>query len=245
MRNANYLLIRDPKKAKKMASKPTFESFRIISEDLALVKMKKAYITLDKPSYVGLCILDLSKLHMYQFHYDAIRAEYGNRASLLFTDTDSLVYDISTANIYSDLASKTDAFYDTSDYLVDHPLHSMSNAKSVGFFKDELNGVPIMEFTGLQAKMYSLLLPDNRSKQTVKGIKKSFTKKHIPHELYGDCLMDGKTTSARFWTIRSLKHQLTTYETNKTALSPFDDKRYILGNGGRTFAHGHYKIVKN
>ena len=128
---------------------------------------------------------------------------------------------------------------------MDHPLHSKKNAKTVGFFKDELNGVPIMEFIGLRAKMYSFLLPDNHSKQTAKGIKQSFTKKHISHVLYRDCLMDKKTTSARFWTIRSFKHQLTTYETNKTALSPFDDKRYLLGKDGRTFAYGHYRIIKN
>ena len=106
LRNANYLLIRYQKRAMKMASKLTLESFRIINDDLALVKMKKAYITLDKPSYVKLCILNLSKLHMYQFHYDVMRTEYRDRASLLFTDTDSLVYDISTANLYSDLVSK-------------------------------------------------------------------------------------------------------------------------------------------
>ena len=79
LRNANYSLVRCAKRATKMASKPTFQSFRIINDDLAVVKLKKAYITLDKPSYVGLCILDLSKLHMYEFHYDVIKAEYGDR----------------------------------------------------------------------------------------------------------------------------------------------------------------------
>ena len=81
LRNANYKLVRDAKKAVKMTSKPTFESFRIINDDLALVKMKKPVIILDKPSYVGLCILDLSKLQMYGFHYDVIRAEYGDRGA--------------------------------------------------------------------------------------------------------------------------------------------------------------------
>ena len=55
--------------------KPTFESFHIINDDLAVVKLQKVY----KPPYVGLCILDLSKLHMYEFHYDAIKTEYGDR----------------------------------------------------------------------------------------------------------------------------------------------------------------------
>ena len=215
LRNADYKLIRNAKKAVNMASKPTFESFRLINDDMALVKMKKPVITLDKPSYVGLCILDLSKLHMYGFHYDVIRAEYGDRARLLFTDTDSLVYDIRTPDLYSDMRLKIDEFYDTSDYPVEHPLHSKKNAKTVGLFKDELNGVPIVEFVGLRAKMYSFLLPDGSSKQTAKGIKKAHMKKHVVHEQYRNCLFDETRTSARFWTIRSFGHQLTTYETNK------------------------------
>ena len=68
-------------------------------------------------------------------------------------------------------------------------------------------------------------------------------KKHVIHEHYRYCLLDEKTTSAQFWTIRSFAHQLTTYETNKTALSPFNDKRYLLGRDGRTLAYGHYKIA--
>ena len=243
LRNANYKLVRNVKKAVKMASKPTFESFKIINDDLALVKMKKPVIVLDKPSYVGLCILDLSKLQMYGFHYDVIRAQYGDRARLLFTDTDSLVYDITTPDLYADMLPNIDRHYDTSDYPVEHPLHSKKNAKVVGLFKDELNGVPIVEFVGLRAKMYSFLLPDGSSKQTAKGIKKAHMKKHVIHEHYRDCLLDEKTTSARFWTIRSFAHQITTYETNKTALSPFDDKRYLLGRDGRTLAYGHYKIA--
>ena len=170
LRNANYKLVRDAKKAVKMTSKPTFESFRIINNDLALAKMKKPVIVLDKPSYVGLCILDLSKLQMAEFHYDVI--QYGDRARLLLTDTDSLVYDVTTPDLYADMLPQIDKYYDTSDYPVEHPLHSKKNAKVVGLFKDELNGVPFVEFVGLRAKMYSFLLPDGSSKQTAKGIKK-------------------------------------------------------------------------
>ena len=96
-----------------------------------------------------------------------------------------------------------------------------------------------VEFIGLRAKMYSFLFLDGSSKQTAKGTKKAHMKKHVFHEQYRDCLLNEKTTSARFWTIRSFAHQLMTYETNKTALSPFDDKRYLLGRDGRTLAYGH------
>jgi len=159
------------------------------------------------------------------------------------TDTDSLVYNITTDDVYADMYEKMDIYYDTSDYPPEHKLHSKKNAKVVGLFKDELNGTPIAEFVGLRAKMYSLRLSDGSSKKTAKGIKKSFQKKHIVHQQYKDCLMNEMTTNAKFWTIKSLNHQLTTYETNKIALSPFDDKRFLLGKEGQTLAYGHHRII--
>ena len=135
--------------------------------------------------------------------------------------------------------------YDTSDYPTDHPLHSNKNKKVVGKFKDELNGVAALEFVGLRAKMYSLLLPDNKCKNTAKGIPKSFAKKHITHEQYRQCLQQESTTSATFHTIRSFVHQLKTIQFTKKSLSPYDEKRYLLGIGGTSLAYGHYEISQN
>ena len=139
--------------------------------------------------------------------------------------------------------AKDISFYDTSDYPTTHPLHSRANAKVVGKFKDELHGVAPLEFVGLRSKMYSLLLPDKKSKRTAKGIKKSFVDKNIVHDRYRACLLDETTTRASFKTIRSFRHRLTTYNNEKSALSPFDDKRYLLGADGATLAYGHYKLL--
>jgi len=94
----------------------------------------------------------------------------------------------------------------------------------------------------LRAKMYSLLLPNNKSKNTAKGIPKPFVKKHITHEQYRDCLEKEMTTTATFQTIRSFVHELKTIQMTKKALSAYDDKRYLLGAGGASLAYGHVSI---
>lgn len=93
--------------------------------------MFKKKLTLNKPIYVGMCILDLSKYFMYDFYYNHLRKEYGDRCTLLNTDTDSLLLKIETEDIYQDMAKNAD-FYDTSDYPTTHPLYSTKNKKCWG-----------------------------------------------------------------------------------------------------------------
>jgi len=233
-------IVTNERQAKRYIARPTFQSFNIISEEVTVIKLIKSDVLLDKPVYVGMSILDISKLHMYRFHYDNIVKKYGERAKLLFTDTDSLCYHIRTHDVYLDMQQDSQQ-YDTSDYPTNHFLHSKSNAKVIGKFKDESNAEPPLEFVGLRSKMYSLLLPKDYEKKTAKGIKKSFVTKNIRHEHYARCLFDEKATSARFFTIRSRKHQLHTAEIVKSALSPYDDKRYLLNNCA-SLAYGHIDI---
>jgi hypothetical protein len=86
----------------KLVASPCFESHRIMNENLIVVKRLKEVLTLNKPCYVGMSILDLSKTLMYDFHYNTIKKEYGDRAKLLFTDTDSLMYERKTDDVYED-----------------------------------------------------------------------------------------------------------------------------------------------
>ena len=110
--------------------------------------MMKEKVLLNRPIYLGYCILDLSKIAMYRFHYQQIVAKYGSEAKLAYNDTDSFVYLIETSNIYDDMAANIDAF-DTSDYPKTHPLHSKENAKTLGKFKDECSYLQSYEFIGL------------------------------------------------------------------------------------------------
>ena len=151
---------------------PLYDGHIIYNDDLAAIKMKKKKLVLNKPIYAGMCILDLSKLHMYKFHYDVIKAQYGSNARLLFTDTDSLCYHIRCHDFYKDMwASKH--LYDLSNYPEDSQYYDPSNKSVIGLFKDECEGKPCMEFVGLRPKMYSLKVSATIEKKTGKGIQKA------------------------------------------------------------------------
>ena len=237
-------LLTSEEKVRKRIASPTFESFRLFPNDLVAVHRRKLKLLLNKPIYVGFSVLELSKVIMYDFHYNFIKDTYGQRAKLLFTDTDSLTYEIQTDDLYDDMLQSLD-FFDTSDYPSDHFLHSQENKKVLGKFKDECNGNPVQEFVGLRSKMYSMWYEEHgviKEKKTAKGVTKSVTKKKLKHRRYKECLLRRKVIMAQMNQIRSKDHQLKTIAMNKVGLSPFDDKRFILSNGCDTLAHGHYRI---
>ena len=133
-------LITDEKKLLKMVSKPTYVSSKIFNENLVAVHKIKETLTLNRPAYVGMCILDLSKTLMYNFHYNYIKKKYGNKAKLLFTDTDSLTYEIEAEDVYQDFWNDKDRF-DNSDFPESSPYFDKTNKKVIGKFKDEACGI--------------------------------------------------------------------------------------------------------
>jgi RNase P subunit RPR2 len=239
-KHLNVKIVTNARSAKRFIARPTFQSFNIVNDEVTVIKLLKTDVFLNKPIYVGMSILDISKLCMYRFHYDHIVNMYGERAKLLFTDTDSLTYHIRTDDVYADMQQHM-SVYDTSDYPTDHFLYSKTNAKVIGKFKDEANSAPPLEFVGLRSKMYSLLLPNSKEKKTCKGVKRSYVSKVIRHKMYRDCLFNETPTSSNFFVIRSTKHELHTTEITKAALSPYDDKRYLLNNVD-SLAYGHCDI---
>ena len=234
-------LVTDEKKLLKYSSKPTYVSSKIFNKNLVAMHKIKETLTLNRPAYIGMCILDLSKTLMYDFHYNYIKKKYGDKAKLLFTDTDSLTYDIEADDVYQDFFNDKDKF-DNSDYPESSPYFDKTNKKVIGVFKDEAAGIPICEFVGLRSKMYSYMKDNQEVGKTAKGIKKNVIKKNIKHENYRDTLFNNKQMYHTMKTIRSNNHQLGSYELNKVSLSCFDDKRYIHNNGVTSYAYGHYKI---
>ena len=179
---------------------------------------------------------------MYKFHYEEILNKYGWRAKLAYTDTDSFIYHIQTPDLYKDIADNMDA-YDTSDYAVDHPLHSRTNTKVLGKMKDECSSLVPQEFVGLRANMYSILLPNGKPKFTAKDVSRRYILKQLHHNDYLRTLKETESTIATFSTLRSQKQQIKAIELTKKCLSDFDDKRCILNDGITTLAYGHYKIT--
>lgn len=102
-KRVNVELVHTKRRLRKVCAKPNFQFFKIFNEDLVAVNLRKSNIVLNEPIYAGFCILDLAKLFMFQFHYDFVKSTYGDKASLLFTDTDSLCYEIQIDDIYQDM----------------------------------------------------------------------------------------------------------------------------------------------
>lgn len=174
---------------------------------------------------------------------------YGDRIKLLFTDTDSLCYEITTDDFYEDMKPYKNMF-DCSELPKEHSFYSLDNKKVIGKFKDETNGVEIDEFVGLRSKMYSFTLncaegEKKQGKKKLKGVSKAVVKKDISHNDYVSCIKDKRLMSVEMISFKSTDHKIFTNIINKIGLSCFDDKRYILDDGISTYAYGNKNIKKN
>ena len=234
-------LVTNEKKLDKLTSKPTFVSSKLFNETLMALHKAKETLTLNRPAYVGMCILDLSKTLMYDFHYNYLKKKYKNRARLLFIDKDCLTYEIKAEDIYKDFWNDKYMF-SNSDYPESSPYYCNVNKKILGKFKDEACGIPITEFIGLRSKMYSYVKDNETGGRTAKGIKRNVIKNNIRHEDYKNTLINNEQICHKMKTIKSQRHQLGSYEINKVSLRCFYDKRYIHDNGMSSYAYGHYKI---
>lgn len=220
----------------------SFQSFKIFNDDLASIELHKQKLVLNRPIYVGFSVLDLSKTLIYDFHYNYMKSKYGSRAQLLFTDTDSLCYEITTDDLYHDLKDDKELF-DFSAYPRNHSLYDATNKKIIGKMKDETESVPVKEFVGLRSKMYSMV-HGNTEKRTAKGISKAVIRSKLRHDLYKQCLFNRETQMESMILFRTDRHEIYTVKLNKTTLSAYDDKRYILEDGIQTLAHGHWRCQK-
>ena len=233
----NIELVDNRRKAAKLTSHPNFDRATIFDKNLIAVHMKKTEVYFDKPVYVGQAILDLSKT-MFDFHYKYIREKYGNKAELLFTDTDSFMFQIYTDDFYEDISDDILTKFDTSDYPPNHKSGILTgvNKKVIGMFKDEVAGKQITGFVGLRPKLYSFKIEEDKEVRKCKGIKKSVVKKKLDFDDYVKCLFIGEKEMKKMKIIRSEKHNIYSKEVNKVALSNEDDKRSVMEDKVKTLA---------
>ena len=133
-------LVTTNKKRNKLVSEPNYHTINYISEDLSIIEMNKTKVKMNKPIYLGLSILDISKILMYEFWYDYMKPKYGNRVKLCYMDTDSFTMSIKTNYFYKDIANDVEKRFNTSNYEANKPLPTGKNKKVIGLMKDELGG---------------------------------------------------------------------------------------------------------
>ena len=195
----------EKEKIRKLVAKPAYARHVIFTNNMAGVHMRKTKMLLNKPVYVGMTILEKSKLLMYDYFYGVLKREYGAKCELLYTDTDSFVLEVETEDYYKDMERRKE-LYDTSNYPKEDKLYSNENKKVLGKMKDEGGGVPVAEFVALKAKMYSIMMGDEKNVKKAKGVKRCVVKKEINNEQYKEALFGEKLFRHGMEIIRSEGH---------------------------------------
>lgn len=245
-----------------LIARPNFKRNVIFNENLVACEMHKSKVWMIKPTIVGIAILEISKCLMYEFHYDFMLKHFNKenvQCKILYTDTDSFLYELSgdnddKVNPHKFIANNSNEF-DTSDYAKDNKYGIGSwNKKVLGKMKDEMNGQIIQEFIGLRSKMYCIRTlnndddDDDSEKKLIKkakGVKKCVLDKKITFMHYKQCLESLSKDSVivkEQSCIRSFKHDVFQITNDKKVLDPFDDKRYLIPNSYATLAWGHKNI---
>ena len=131
-------LVTTDEKRSKLVSEPNYHTINLISKDLSITELKKTKVKMNKPIYLGLSILEISKTLMYEFWYDYMKLKYNDNVKLCYMDTDSFIMNIKTNDFYKDISNDVENRFDTSNYEVNRPLPTGKNKKIIGLMKDEL-----------------------------------------------------------------------------------------------------------
>lgn len=231
--------------AEALISRPTFKSATIFNEDLVAIELNKSEIFFNKPIYIGMCILDISKLYIYNFHYNYMKSMFGGDCCLLYTDTDSLIYEVETPDLYEIIKEDALKYYDTSDYSPNNPYGiPLVNKKVLGMMKDENQGKVMTHYVGVRSKAYSVRVEGKDAIKKAKGIKRNVVKTRITFDDYVNCVFNNENLIINQSFFKSDKHKVSTVSTQKIALNSTDNKRYILSNKNDSLPWGHYSIME-
>ena len=239
----DFEIVDNIKRLEKCLNNPIMKNRHFINDTLVGIEKMKPVVLLNKPIYVGMSILDLSKLHMYKFYYDVLKTKYNEKIKLAYTDTDSFVIHVETEDLYKDL-KQIGSYMDFSDYPKNHDNYDNTNKKVLGKFKDEVNGKIIREWISLVPKMYAGDIQDCKEKKTAKGVPKQIIKREFTFKKYKETLEETNSDNIKkvqFNSIRSYKHQIFSITCSKTGLSNYDNKRYYESNYV-SYPHGHYRV---
>ncbi|XP_037774372.1 uncharacterized protein LOC119570884 [Penaeus monodon] len=204
---------------------PLFKRLIPLAPNRVITISRLPSVKMEYPQYVGFTILELAKFKFYNFYYKVLKAHYGDRVKLCYSDTDSYILSVETDDIEKELSiSPLKEWIDTSNFSHDHPLYNPSTKGKLGLLKSETGEIPIKEAICLKPKTYSLLLNNDQSSTGVKGIGRS-EKRKLKHDNFRRILFEKEVHFFKQVSITNVKGQITTTETNKRGLSLYDDKR--------------------
>ena len=185
-------LVTTEKRRIKLVSEPNYHTTKQFSENLIAIEMKKAKVKMNKPLYLGMSILDISKTLMYEFWYDYLKPKYNDKAKLCYMDTDSFVINIFTEDFFEDINNDVERWFDTSNYDENdkRPLQIGVNKKVIGMFKDKLDGKIMKEFCALRAKTYAYLMENDSEMKKGKGVKRCVIDRRMMFGNYKDSLFN-------------------------------------------------------
>ena len=232
-------LVTTDRKRSKLVSGPNYHTMNYISENLSIIEMRRTKVKMNKPIYLGLSILEISKLLMYKLWYDYMKPKYDDNVKLCYMDTDSFIMNIKTEDFYKDITNNVEKRFDTSNYEVDRPLPTRKNKKVIGLMKDELGGRVITEFVTLRPKTYSYLTDNCKEDKKAKRTKKCVIKRMIKFDDYKNCLLNGEVILKLQQRFISKGHDVYTENINKIALSSNDDKRLIAPDKISSYPYGY------
>ena len=235
-KRVNVKLINNKKRYLKVVSRPSFVLQKILDKNLVAVHKIKPVLLLNKPIYVGFSILELSEMIMYDWHYNYFVNKFN--CSLLFTNTDSLVYEIKGNDSVYDEVFKDKELFDFSEYDKGSVYYDCVNKKVIGKMKDEMSGKIIAEFVGLRSKMYSIVTVDDEKLVRAKGVNRELTQSE-----FRDVLFDKKIVRHCMKRILAKGNKIGTYVVCKISLSCFDDKWFVVDDGVNSLAYGHARTI--
>lgn len=230
-----------------LASKPNLKSFTIVSNDIVVYQFSKTSVTLDRPIYIGQCVLDDSKLTMYDLFYEKLKPTFENRerdqtVTLCGGDTDSFFLCLKNLSLSQEVLPELirQRLLDTSNYPCTHRFHSDLLRAKLGCIKDESAGFPHEEWIFLRPKLYSMKVGTG-GKKAAKGIQKAVLQSEISHEDYVQAFELLKDMSVSVRRIASRNHRVFTIEQQKRALSVWEDKRAWI-EPNKSLPYGHYAL---
>ena len=231
LRKRNVMLINNETVFLKYTSRPTHITNKIFGKNYAATHETKPVLMFNNPIYVGFTVLELSKWLMYDFHSRFTKKYFD--AELLFTDTDSLSYELKLEDVYEEVF-KHKLLFDFSNYPEDSKICDETNKKVIGKMKDEYKEKIIDKFARLKSKMHSMKNIDGKESNAAKGV--TIATEFNEFEV---TLFNKKIIRHKMRRIQGKKHKVRTCEVNNISLSFFDDKRFFLNDRIHTLAYFH------